>query len=110
MKNSILILITLLTFQAGGYTQEVIPLYEGKPQGSEYWTWSVQLKNPAINKLRLFWISMGGEQDIAYQNGKNTLALLDKYGITCQTHDYPAGHTFLTWRRDLLAFAPLLFR
>lgn len=72
--------------------------------------YSKALKNPAINKLKLFWISMGGEADIAYQNGKNTLALLDKYGIKYQTHDYPAGHTFLTWRHDLLTFAPLLFR
>ncbi|WP_339702758.1 hypothetical protein [Algoriphagus aquimarinus] len=31
------------------------------------------LKNPEINSLKLFWITMGREQDIAYQNGKNTL-------------------------------------
>ncbi len=55
------------------------------------------LKNPEINNLKLFWIAMGGEQDIAYQNGKNTLALLDKYGIKYQTNDFPAGHTLLNW-------------
>jgi enterochelin esterase family protein len=68
------------------------------------------LKNPEINKLKLFWIAMGGEKDIAYQNGKNVNALLDKYGIKYTTADYPAGHTFITWRHNLYEFAPLLFR
>jgi len=69
-----------------------------------------QLKNPEINKLKLFWIAMGGEMDIAYQNGKNVLALFDKYGVKYETNDYPAGHTFITWRHNLLEFAPLLFK
>ncbi len=69
-----------------------------------------QLKNPAINTLKLFWIAMGGEKDIAYTNGKNTLTLLDEHGIRYQTNDFPAGHTFLTWRRNLYDFAPLLFK
>lgn len=72
--------------------------------------YSDQLQNPEINNLKLFWIAMGGEQDIAYENGKHTLALLDKYGITYTTNSYPAGHTFITWRHNLLTFAPLLFR
>lgn len=72
--------------------------------------YSSALKNPEINKLKLFWIAMGGEKDIAYQNGKNVLALFDKYGIQYKTNDYPAGHTFITWRHNLYEFAPLLFR
>ena len=72
--------------------------------------YSSALKNPEINKLKLFWIAMGGEKDIAYENGKNVLALFDKYGIKYITNNYPAGHTFLTWRHNLHEFAPLLFR
>ncbi len=53
---------------------------------------------------------MGGQTDIAYQNGENTKALLDEYGIKYQTNSYPAGHTFLTWRHDLFTFTPLLFK
>jgi len=68
------------------------------------------LKNPEINKLKLFWIAMGGEKDIAYQNGKNVNALFDKYGIKYTTASYPAGHTFITWRHNLYEFAPLLFK
>jgi enterochelin esterase family protein len=72
--------------------------------------YSSALKNPEINKLKLFWIAMGGEKDIAYANGKNVLALFDKYGIHYKTNDYPAGHTFITWRHNLYEFAPLLFK
>jgi enterochelin esterase family protein len=68
------------------------------------------LKNPEINELKLFWIAMGGETDIAYQNGENTKALFDKYGIKYQTNSYSGGHTFITWRHDLHTFAPLLFK
>ena len=68
------------------------------------------LKNPEINKLKLFWIAMGGEKDIAYKNGENTKALFDKFGIRYQTNSYPAGHTFIAWRHNLAEFAPLLFK
>ena len=68
------------------------------------------LKNPEINKLKLFWIAMGGEKDIAYQNGLEVNKILDKYGIKYETNTYDAGHTFITWRHNLLEFAPLLFQ
>jgi len=67
------------------------------------------LKNPEINKLKLFWMAMGGEKDIAFKNGENTRAIFDKFGIKYQTNSYPAGHTFITWRHNLAEFAPLLF-
>jgi enterochelin esterase family protein len=53
---------------------------------------------------------MGGEKDIAYQNGLNVNKLFDKYGIKYQTSTYPSGHTFITWRHNLYEFAPLLFK
>jgi enterochelin esterase family protein len=101
--------IALFTPEKFGY---VLPLSTGyfppqlKTIEEKY---SAQLKNTEINKLKLFWIAMGGEKDIAYQNGKNVLALFDKYGIKYKTNDYPAGHTFITWRHNLVEFAPLLF-
>jgi len=69
-----------------------------------------QLKNPAINQLKLFCIAMGRQSDIAYQNGENTKALFDKYNINYTTSSYPAGHTFITWRHNLLELMPLLFK
>lgn len=68
------------------------------------------LKNPEINRLKLFWIAMGGERDIAYKNGLGVNAVFDKYGIKYQTNTYDAGHTFITWRHNLVEFAPLLFK
>jgi enterochelin esterase-like enzyme len=68
------------------------------------------LKNPEINKFRLFWIGMGGEKDIAFTNNKNMMALFDRYGIKYDYHESSNGHTYLTWRKDLYHFAPLLFR
>ena len=68
------------------------------------------LRNPEINKLKMFWIATGGKKDIAFQNGLETNKILDKYGITYQTHTYDAGHTFMSWRHNLLEFAPLLFQ
>jgi enterochelin esterase family protein len=85
-----------------GYFPDQLKLLEEK--------YSPALKNPEINHLKLFWIAMGGEKDIAYQNGKNVQALFDKYGIKYKTNDYPAGHTFITWRHNLYEFAPLLFK
>jgi len=71
--------------------------------------YAANLKNPEINKLKLFWMAMGGEKDIAFKNGENTRAIFDKFGIKYQTNSYPAGHTFITWRHNLAEFAPLLF-
>lgn len=68
-----------------------------------------KLKNPAINQFKLFWISMGGKRDIAYENGLAVNAIFDQFGITYQTNTYDGGHTFLTWRHDLATFAPKLF-
>ncbi|MDD2307482.1 MAG: alpha/beta hydrolase-fold protein [Prolixibacteraceae bacterium] len=85
-----------------GFFPEILKSMEEK--------YASNLKNPEINKLKLFWIAMGGEKDIAYQNGENTKALFDKFGVKYQTNSYPAGHTFITWRHNLDEFAPLLFK
>lgn len=71
--------------------------------------YAAQLKNPAINQFKLFWISMGGKRDIAYENGLAVNAIFDQFGIKYQTNTYEGGHTFLTWRHDLATFAPKLF-
>ena len=85
-----------------GFFPEILKSMEEK--------YASNLKNSEINKLKLFWIAMGGEKDIAYKNGENTKALFDKFGIRYQTNSYPAGHTFITWRHNLVEFAPLLFK
>jgi enterochelin esterase family protein len=42
MKKSFLLLVLLSFFGVSSFAQKVIQLYEGKPKGSENWTWSEQ--------------------------------------------------------------------
>ena len=62
------------------------------------------------NNLKVFWISVGGKTDIAYNNCQIMLAKLDELKIKHSYYDYPGGHTWPVWRNDLYNFAPLLFR
>jgi enterochelin esterase-like enzyme len=65
----------------------------------------------AINgNLKNFWISMGGEQDIAYKNCKIMLSKYDELGIKYQYSEYPGGHTWPVWRHDLHGFSQVLFK
>jgi enterochelin esterase-like enzyme len=69
------------------------------------------LRNRAVNKgTKLLWITVGGPEDIAYQNNIATRALLDKYHIKYKFVQGTGGHVWDTWRRNLRDFAPLLFR
>jgi len=64
-----------------------------------------------INRnLKAFWISMGGEEDIAYQNCKAMMTKFDEIGIKYSYREYPGGHTWPVWRNDLYTFAPILFQ
>jgi enterochelin esterase-like enzyme len=60
--------------------------------------------------VKLFWISQGGQEDIAWKNCQNMLKLFDKYGIKYQYSEKPGGHTWYTWRDNLYNFAPVLFK
>jgi enterochelin esterase-like enzyme len=60
--------------------------------------------------LRLLWISMGGQEDIAYKNCKIMLAKFDEMKIKYTYSEYPGGHTWPVWRNNLYNFAQLLFK
>ncbi|MET0636883.1 MAG: alpha/beta hydrolase-fold protein [Chitinophagaceae bacterium] len=65
----------------------------------------------SINKnIKNFWISMGGQEDIAYKNNKIMLAKFDEMKIRYSYSEYPGGHAWPVWRNNLYNFAPLLFR
>ncbi len=64
-----------------------------------------------INKnLKSFWITMGGKDDIAYENCKLMLSKFDEMGIKYEYSEYEGGHTWPVWRHDLYTFAPQLFK
>jgi len=62
------------------------------------------------NNLKSLWISMGGKEDIAYNNCKIMLAKFDEMGIKYTYSEYPGGHTWPVWRNNLYNFAQLLFK
>ena len=65
----------------------------------------------AINKdIKRFWVSMGGKEDIAYENCKVMLKRFDDMGIKYEYNEYPGGHTWPVWRNNLYNFATLLFK
>jgi len=64
-----------------------------------------------INRnIKQFWISTGGQEDIAYNNCKIMLAKFDEMGIRYSYSEYPGGHAWPVWRNNLYSFAPILFK
>lgn len=57
-----------------------------------------------------FWFSMGGEEDIAYNNCQIMLKRFSDIGIKYTYYETPGGHTWPVWRESLYQFAPLLFK
>ncbi|SDF03420.1 Enterochelin esterase [Pricia antarctica] len=71
----------------------------------------MQENSATINdNLKNFFISMGGEEDIAYKNCKVMMKKFDDLGIKYEYSEYPGGHSWPVWRHDLYTFAQLLFQ
>jgi enterochelin esterase-like enzyme len=60
-------------------------------------------------KLKLLWIACGTEDGLIKINRQFKLWLKDK-GVEFTDIETPGMHTWMVWRRNLAAFAPLLFR
>lgn len=74
--------------------------------------YDIMAKNKdAFNEgLKVFWLSMGGKEDIAYENCRVMRDRLDKIGIKYDYFETPGGHTWPVWRESLYNFAPLIFK
>lgn len=59
--------------------------------------------------LSQFWISEGGKEDIAWQNGQTMLSKFDEMKINYTYSEYPGGHSWPVWRNNLHNFVQLLF-
>ncbi|QJW92308.1 esterase [Spirosoma taeanense] len=62
------------------------------------------------SNLKHLWISMGGQEDIAFQNCQIMMKKFDELGVRYSYSEYPGGHTWPVWRHDLSGFAQLLFK
>ncbi len=67
-------------------------------------------KDKYNDQLKVFWLSMGGPEDIAYENCKVMRGRFDEIGIKYDYFETPGGHTWPVWRESLYHFAPLLFK
>jgi enterochelin esterase-like enzyme len=63
----------------------------------------------ANQKLKLLWIACGTEDGLNKVNRQFKSWLKGK-GVTYTDIETPGMHTWMVWRRNLAAFAPLLFR
>jgi enterochelin esterase family protein len=63
-----------------------------------------------INKqINLLWISCG-QSDFLSGNNHDFMKWLSSKKINFQPKETPGAHTWNVWRRNLIEFAPLLFR
>jgi enterochelin esterase-like enzyme len=62
------------------------------------------------SNLKQFWITMGGQEDIAYKNCQIMLAKFAEMNIKYTYSEYPGGHAWPVWRNNLYHFAQLLFK
>jgi enterochelin esterase family protein len=70
------------------------------------------LKNAdQVNKnIKLFEISCGDKDTLAFAGSKNLDEVLKKHNIKHETHISGGGHTWINWRQYLNAYAQKLFR
>ena len=110
----------LQTLYAGGYNTDMFAYLgvfssgwfaNGQQEITDpYYEYLEENKETVNNNLEVFWVSEGGEEDIAYNNGKTMLKKFDEIGIDYTYFESPGGHTWPVWRHDLFHFAQLLFK
>jgi enterochelin esterase family protein len=67
----------------------------------------------ALNKqIRLFWLGLGTKEPNPFPGSVGAFrSMLEKTGVKYVFYESPGtAHEWLTWRRDLFQFAPLLFK
>lgn len=62
------------------------------------------------NELKLLWLSMGGKEDIAWNNCQIMMKKFDELKLDYKYTEYQGGHTWPVWRLSLYDFAQLLFK
>jgi len=63
----------------------------------------------ANKRLSLLWISCG-KDDSLFASNRNLVQWLEAREVHCTWREVPGTHGWRVWRRNLAAFAPLLFR
>ncbi len=61
-------------------------------------------------QFKLLYLTMGGPEDIAYNNCKVMRGRFDEIGIKYDYFETPGGHTWPVWRESLYNFAQRIFK
>lgn len=66
---------------------------------------------PKLNaSLKLLYFTQGGPEDLAYDNGMETIKLFKDAGVNYQYSESPGGHAWKVWRKNIHDLLPLLFK
>jgi enterochelin esterase family protein len=84
------------SFSAGGLGNDLPATFPG-------------LDASANSKLHLLWIAVGTEDRLLDTN-RQIRQFLTSRGVKHTDIETPGAHTWMVWRRNLAAFAPMLFR
>ena len=64
----------------------------------------------AVKKLRLFWISAGDKDQLAFKGSESLHNTLAEKNIPHVWHVDSGGHTWPVWKNDLYLISQMLFR
>lgn len=84
--------------------------FGGMMDAGKYYDMLRENKDKFNDQMKVFWLSMGGPEDIAYENCKVMRGKFDEIGIKYDYFETPGGHTWPVWRESLYHFAPLIFK
>lgn len=80
------------------------------PMNTEKYYKKLEEKSDFYNKqFKVFWLSIGDKEDIAYNNCMAMLGRFDKIGIKYTFYNTSGGHTWPVWRESLWNFAQMIF-
>jgi len=85
---------------AGMKTFDAGPYYEMLAARPDYYN----------QQFKVFYLTMGGQEDIAWNNCRIMKEKFDSIGIRYEYFETPGGHTWPVWRESLYRFAPQLFK
>jgi enterochelin esterase family protein len=77
--------------------------------GSDLATAFPQMSTAANSQLHLLWIACGTEDSLITSN-RQIVSYLKGKGVQLTQIETPGMHTWMVWRRNLIDFAPLIFR
>jgi len=82
----------------------------GMPSMADPYYAEMQKDVTRYNRICKIYISMGGKEDIAYNNCQEMMKHFDQMGIQYEYQDFSGGHTWPAWRESIYHFAQKMFK